>query len=117
MRFIARIAFTILGNGVGLYAAHLWVPGFTIATAWESILGLAVILALLNAIVRPVLKLLFIPIIILTLGLGIIIVNAVILFLLDFISQNLTIESIPALLWGTLIVSGVNLVFTLARKS
>jgi putative membrane protein len=51
------------------------------------------------------------PIIIITLGLGAILVNAVILKVLDFLSPALSIQGLLALLYATIIVSVINLVF------
>jgi putative membrane protein len=66
---------------------------------------------------KPVLTLVLGPVIILTLGLGIIIVNAIILWLLpiianniDFLHGSIIIQNIPALLFATLVVSVVNFI-------
>ena len=61
------------------------------------------------------------PVIILTLGLGVIIVNAIILFILpiiadhiDFLHGSITIQTIPALFFATLVVSIINFIIHLA---
>ena len=77
--------------------------------------GVTLILTLLNFFIRPALKLLFGPIILLTLGLGIIAINGIILYLLtisvnhlDVLRGSIIIETIPALIYGTLIITAVN---------
>ena len=55
-------------------------------------------------------------IIVLTLGLGLVLVNAIILYLLDFLSENLMIETIPALLWGAVIIGFLNFIVHAAEK-
>ena len=64
-KFIIRWAI----NAVALYVAVLIVPGIEYRGAWTGVLWLALISGLLNALVRPLLKFLTCPLIILTLGL------------------------------------------------
>lgn len=117
MKLIARIIVSIIGNGVALYLTTAVVPGFLFPTDAGPLIVGALLLTLLNWFVKPLLKLLFIPVIILTLGIGLVFVNAIVLALLDFLSKNLTIQDIPSLLYASLIVGLVNFVFHLATKS
>ncbi len=78
---------------------------------------MAAILTLLNFILKPILTLVLGPVIILTLGLGLILVNARILKILDLFLNNLTIETIPALLYATILIGVVNFVFHTATKN
>jgi putative membrane protein len=117
MHWLLKICLIITGNAFALWLANLWVPGFVVTTSIPKLILLAFILALLNFILKPILKLIFGPIIILTLGLGLIIVNAAILLMvqyfgnsLDILSGSLSIQSIPALVYSTLIVSAVNFI-------
>ncbi len=121
MHWLARIAIIIAGNAFALWLAQKYIPGFSIkANLWQLIL-IALILSLLNFFLKPLLTLLLGPVIALTLGLGIIIVNAIIIYLLpilanniDFLRGSITIETIPALIFTTLIVGAVNFVIHLA---
>jgi putative membrane protein len=117
MHWLFKICLIIAGNAFALWLANLWVPGFVVTTSIPKLILLAFILALLNFILKPILKLIFGPIIILTLGLGLIIVNAAILLMvqylgnsLDILSGSLSIQGIPALVYSTLIVSAVNFI-------
>jgi putative membrane protein len=102
---------------VALYAAFYLVPGFTVTGSWEQYLIAGFILALLNLLVRPVLKLISFPLIILTLGLFTFVINMLILWLLDYLVAFVTIESLFALVLATIIVSIVNLIFSLIAKA
>lgn len=104
-------------NAVGLMAAANYVPGFTLSGSLATTVFVALILTLLNITLKPVLRLFLGPIIILTLGFGLILVNAFILYILDILSNNLMIEGIPALLWGSVIIGVLNFVAHLAEKS
>ena len=68
-------------NALALYAAVWLVPGIAFFGDWTGMIWLALILGLLNALVRPLLKFLTCPLIILTLGLFTIVINTVILLL------------------------------------
>lgn len=123
MHWLLRVAVVIAGNAFGLWLAYLWVPGFVVTTDIPKLVLVALVLALLNAILKPILTLVFGPIIILTLGLGIIVVNAAILLILRFLSDNLaflhgsiTMDGIPALIYATLILSTINFIIHLATK-
>lgn len=118
MRLLARLIVAIIANGVALAVANRYVPGFSVVTEpFQSFAMLAAILTALNVFVKPVLKLLIGPIIVLTLGFALIALNALVLKLLDFLSGDLTIQTIQALFFASLIVGAVNTVFHLARKS
>lgn len=123
MHWLGKIIIIISGNAFGLWLASAYIPGFVVDAAPLQLVLIALILALLNAILKPILTLVFGPIIILTLGLGVIIVNAAILLILQFLGNNLhilsgslSIQSVPALIYGTLVLSAINFVIHLATK-
>ena len=116
MGLIGKLFTALIANAAGLLATAYFVPGFVIVGGSESFnyrafIVLALVLTALNFLVKPFLKLLLGPIIILTLGLGLIAVNAFLLYILDVFSKDLMIETIPALLLATLIIGFANLVF------
>jgi len=116
MKWLAKIILAILINAVAIWACATYIPGFKLEDGFEKILGIALILTALNFLLKPLLKLVLGPIIVLTLGFGIIIVNAIILYILDILSKNLTIENIPALALSTILISLINFVFHWATK-
>jgi putative membrane protein len=106
----------ILGNSVAIYVAYLWVPGFSIAGGIKEFLLAGVLLGLLNRIVRPPIKLISMPLIILTLGLFLVVINALMLWLVDYTFDFVTIGNITALVWATIIVTLVNAVIGVFSK-
>jgi len=112
LSFIIRI----LGNAVALYVAFLIAPGFVVSGSWEQYLIAGLVLALLNMVVRPILKVVSFPLIILTLGLFTFIINILMLWILDYLVSFVTIEGFMALVWATIIVSIVNLFFSMISK-
>jgi putative membrane protein len=104
-------------NAVALYVAVLIVPGIDLRGDWTGILWLALISGLLNALVRPLLKFLTCPLIILTLGLFTIIINTGMLLLTSRIGQALgigiTVEGFWPALLGSLVISIVSVILSI----
>ena len=74
---------------LALFAAAWLVPGIIVdGSGWIIYAVMAVILGLVNAIVRPVLKLLTCPLILLTLGLFVLVINGLTLWLASLIAVN-----------------------------
>jgi|SRR3989344_2091304 len=104
------IGFTtrILGNALALYVAFLIVPGFVVKGTWQEYLMAGILLGILNAIIRPVLKTITLPIIILTLGLFILVLDALLLWVVDYIFDFVVIQDLTALVLATIVVWLVN---------
>lgn len=106
----------ILGNGLALYIANLLVPGFVVAGGIKEYLIAGILLGFLNLLVRPILKLVSMPLIIISLGLFIIVINGLILWIVDYIFDFVTIESLMALLWAVVIIGIINLLISAVAK-
>ncbi len=106
----------ILGNSIALYAAYYFVTGFIINGGIKEFLLAGILLGLLNKIVKPPIKLLTMPLIILTLGLFLVVINALMLWLVDYAFDFVIIESVTALVWATIITAIVNAVINLFSK-
>ena len=103
---------------ISLYVAVWIVPGITVeGDAWVAYTVMALVLALVNAVVRPILKLLSCGFIILTLGLFVFVINAGTFLLASNIAQNwfdvgFYVDGfVPALL-GSIIVSIVSVILS-----
>jgi putative membrane protein len=103
-------------NAVALYAAVWLVPGIEFRGDWTGVLWLALISGLLNALVRPVLKFLTCPLIILTLGLFTIVINTALLMLTSRIGQafgiGLTVDGFWTAVLGSLVISVVSIIMS-----
>ena len=117
---ISKLIFAILSNGVALYLAHRFINGFEIdPPIFQSFLIAAIVFGVVNVTLRPLLKFFFTPLIIVTLGLATIAVNALTLKFLDIISDVVMISGILPLLYATILIAIVNGVlhsFTAHRK-
>jgi putative membrane protein len=103
MRFITRV----LAVAFALLVAAEFVPGLSI-TGLGTALGAAVILGILNALIRPVLIILTLPVTILTLGLFIFVINAALLSSVAFLLPGFAVADFWSALLGSLIVSVVS---------
>ena len=103
-------------NAMALYVAVLIVPGIEFSGQWTDVLWLALISGLLNALVRPLLKFLTCPLIILTLGLFTIVVNTAMLLLTSSVGRSfglsLSVDGFWSALVGSLVISIVSVVMS-----
>jgi len=103
------ILVSLLINAAALWVATEMVDGISFTGTVPTLLGVALVFGVLNVVVRPILKLLTFPFLILTLGLFIFILNAVMLLLTSAASNALGLGFhvegfVPALI-GALVVS------------
>lgn len=99
-------------TGIAVLVASEVVPGISLDSLSAGIAA-AVVLALLNALVRPVLYLLTLPFIIVTLGLFMVIVNALVLQLAAWLVKGFHVEGFWASILGAVLISVVSTVLNL----
>jgi putative membrane protein len=117
LRWLARLV--ILAVIIGLVAKL--VPGIhTHGSGWW-LLWISVIFSLVNAVLGPVFKLLSLPLIVLTLGLFLLVVNAALLGITAALSSHLDIDGFGAAVLGGLLIAIFSwlaeMVFPTKRKS
>lgn len=116
-----RLLLRLVVNAIALWVAIEIVPGLTYTSeSYVSLLIIAFIFGLVNALVRPILVLLTCPLIVLTLGLFVLIVNGVLLSITVWLSGvfdlGLASDSFLSTLLGAVIVSVVSGVINLLIK-
>ena len=94
----------LLVVALGLWFATELVPGIEIKGAW-TLLGAALLLGLVNAVIRPLLILLTLPITVLTLGLFLLVINAGTLALVAWAFDDFTIAGFWPAVLGAIVVS------------
>ena len=111
----------LLINAAALYVAQLLVDGvdfdFSQDNAWLLFLVVALIFGLVNTFLKPILRILTLPITIITMGLFLLVLNALLLLLVGFISAELglgfTVTDFLAALLGSIIISIVGLLLSM----
>ena len=88
-----RLLVRLLASAVALAVAAGLVDGISVGPGTDreralTLLGVAIIFGLVNAIVRPILRLLTLPLVVLTLGLFLLVLNALMLLLTEWIAKQ-----------------------------
>ena len=91
-----------------LVAAHL-VRGISYDSL-TALLVASLLLGILNALFRPILLLLSLPLLLFTLGLFILVINALLLYFVGWLVASFHIASFGAAFWGALVISLVSMV-------
>src|SRR3954467_15315850 len=117
MAFLTRL----LVNALALWVATMLVPGVTYSGDVLPLLGVALVFGVVNATLRPVLKILTFPIILLTLGLFALVINGLMLLLTSALSDALGlgfhVHGFWAAFWGALVVSIVSTMLSLLVRA
>ena len=111
-----KFIFRMIINGVALYAAVALVPGITPENPNPvSYIWLALIFGLLNALIKPILKLLTCPFILLTLGLFTLLINTAMFYATSWVGAQfnfgLYIDGFWSAFLGALVISVVSMIF------
>ena len=92
-----------------LVAAYV-VPGLRYQKPLDLVAA-SLLLGILNAVLRPLLLLLALPLLIFTLGLFMLVINALLLYLVGFLLQpHFSVENFWAAFWGALVISIVSVI-------
>lgn len=113
MPFLVRL----LVNAAALWVATRLVPGVSFEGGLLPFFGVALVFGVVNAFIRPVARLLTLPLIIVTLGIFALVVNGLMLWLTGALSRTLGlgfhVAGFWAAFWGALVVSIVSTILSL----
>jgi putative membrane protein len=101
--FVVRL----LINALGLWVATLLVPGIVV-TGPSTVIFAALLMGLVNALIRPIVILLTLPLTIVTLGIFLLVINAGMFGLVAWVLPGFAVNGFWAALAGWLIVSVVS---------
>lgn len=104
----------LLINALGVYVTAAILPGVTLRDFGTAVV-VAVILAVANAVIRPILVVLTLPLTILTLGLFLLVINALMVLLVDALLDGFSTRNFWwALLFGIVLALINTVLFGLA---
>jgi putative membrane protein len=109
LNFILRA----LAAAAGLWVAAKIVPGISYSTVGSLIIA-AVLLGLVNAVIKPIVVILTLPFTIVTLGLFLLVVNGLMLMLTAALIDGFGVQGLVAAILGSVVVSIVSWVVSLA---
>ena len=99
-------------NAVALLAVAYVLPGIAIASFWSAMLA-ALVLGLLNTLVKPLLILLTLPITIVTLGLFLLVLNALVFWLAGSLFKGFQVDGFWWAVAGAIFYSVISSLFSM----
>lgn len=114
-----KLILSILANALALWVAAMLVDGISFGgsgtTLALTVLGVAALFGVLNAVVKPILKVLSLPLVVLTLGLFLFVINAIMLSLTSWFAGVIGLDfHVDSFFWdailGALIISAIGVV-------
>lgn len=116
MKFLSKLAFLVVGNAIAIYFAAKIVPGISFEVSLPNLLLAGATLGIVNSVIRPMVKLLALPVIFLTLGAFVVIINVAMLMLVAGMFDFFSIGGFWAGFFGTIIISLTNYIISLFVK-
>lgn len=107
----------LFSNSLALWVAYLLVPGLVVTEGVTGFIIAGLALGILNVTVRPIIKFVATPLIILTLGIFVLVINALMLWLISYFLSFVEFQSLGALVWTTLVVSLANILISATSKA
>lgn len=93
---------------MALWVAAALIGGITLERDFLKIVLVAAIFGVINAVLKPVMVVLSIPFIVVTLGIALIVINAVLLLITDAVTDSLTVDNFGSALLGAVVISIVS---------
>lgn len=116
-----KILIQVAINAAALWVAVQVIDGIEFFGEWWELLIVALIFAVVNTFLRPILRIVTLPITILTLGLFLLVINALLLLLTSLVAGELglafVVDGFLAALLGAIIISLVSLALTMVLRS
>lgn len=106
---IARYIVKLFGTAIAVWVAAWWLDGIHVDNMWWAIV-VSFVLGLLNTFIKPLLQLISIPFILLSFGLFLVVINAIVLiFTSDLVpNHHFVVDGFWPAFWGSIIISIVS---------
>ena len=102
-----RILLVWLVNALALIAVAYLMPSISVTSFWTALVA-ALVLGLVNAVIRPVLILLTLPVSVITLGLFILVINGLLFWLVGSFLEGFSVQGFWAGFFGAILFSIVS---------
>lgn len=106
-----RLLVRIVVNALALLAVAYLVPGVAVTGFWGAVVA-AIVLGVVNAVIRPILLLLSLPLTIVTLGLFAFVINALLFWFVGHLNIGLVVSGFGAALVGSIVLAIVSWVLS-----
>jgi putative membrane protein len=111
-----NLLFHVIANTLGIWLSARFITGVEFNGSFKYLLLAGAVFGLINFFVKPLLKLITLPLRIITLGLFGIVLNMLLIWLLDVFFIELVITGITPLFWMTLLIWGTNTILGVNTK-
>lgn len=110
---MSRLLFQIIAGILGFWLATKFVPGVEFVGEIKYLLLAGSILGLINFFIKPIIKMITLPLRILTFGLFSLVINMAVVWIVDILFPELIISGLLPLFWTTIIIWLVSLLLGL----
>lgn len=107
-QFLVRVAL----NSVGLFVAALFLKGVTYQDQWHVLLIAALVLSIINVLIKPFVVILSLPALVLSLGIFSIVINGFMVYLAHVVYKPFQVSSFGTAILAGLVVGLVNYILT-----
>lgn len=104
-------------NAFALWGAASLLEGIRLSDSFGGVLLVALIFGLVNALIKPIVTLLALPLLLLTLGLLTVVINGLMLWLTAGLTRHLEVSGFGSAVLGALVISVVSFVLSVLLKS
>ena len=108
MVFLRRLVLMWIFNTFALWVAEKLVDGIVFTGNFGVLVIAGLVFALVNLVLKPAVKLLALPLVIVTLGIALFFINILMLYITDWIVSGFEITHFGAAVWATIVIWGVN---------
>ena len=106
-----KFLFRIVGIAIGVWITTMLIPGIEVTGGLKNYLLIALVLALINATLGTLLKVLTLPLAFLTLGLSLLVVNTAMLLVTDRLTDSLSIQGFWTAFFGAILIAVISSMF------
>jgi putative membrane protein len=110
---MGKLLLRLIINAIAIWAAASLISGIHFEGGVLNMLIVVLIFGLINAFIKPIVSFFALPLLILTLGLLTIVINALMLMLTAALTSSLTVESFWSALLGSLVISIVSMLLSM----
>ena len=109
---IRRLLYSWIVNVAAIWVASIFVDGVDYSEDYWVLIVTGLVFGLVNFLVKPIAKLLALPLIVITLGLILFFINLLMLYITSWVVSGFEIDSFMSGVWATIIIAAVNWVLT-----
>jgi putative membrane protein len=105
---LRRLLYSWIVNVAAIWIASIFIDGVDYSEDYWILIVTGLAFSLVNLLVKPIVKLLALPLVIITLGIALFFVNLLMLYITSWIVPGFELDSFMSAVWATLVITIVN---------